>query len=163
MSLFFRLLRRPDPAAVEKALALAQAGRKLAIFDPETGLFAPWYVSMRCTEECYRAARYERALSVLLVRPRPAQELALVRADVTDWLRRQSRSSDLAAYLGNGEFVVLMPETPPAGANNVARRLSEAVAGLRTGVSAFPNDGDHFEQLLDAASRALSDQIPAAA
>lgn len=158
-----RLFRRKEQVIVDKAVRLAEEGRKLVLFDTETGLFASWYVAMRCTEECYRAVRYKRPLSLLLISPLPGQELELVRAEVTDWLRRHRRRSDITGYLGKGSFVVLMPETDRSGATKVGSRLSRAVAGLKVGVSSYPDDGGNYEQLLESASRALGERAKEAA
>ncbi len=43
---------------------LADEGRKLAIYDRATGLYAYWYLQMRAEEEMSRAGRYHKPLSV---------------------------------------------------------------------------------------------------
>lgn len=56
---------------VDKAVQQAAEGRKLAIYERTTGLLAYWYLVMRGEEECARAARYKRPLSLLLIEPSP--------------------------------------------------------------------------------------------
>lgn len=86
-------------------------------------------------------------------------------------LQRGLRSDDLIGRRGSDEFVVLLPETPPALALEIAERLHDAVANLRCarrdgegetisvsaciGVAGAPGDGSSVESLLAAADRAL--------
>ena len=68
---FFRFgsRRRQDRLDLERKLTRqVEAGRKLVIYDQETGLLASWYLALRCEEECYRSRRYGRSLSLLVVR-----------------------------------------------------------------------------------------------
>lgn len=163
LSLFGRKRKTSSQTLVDRASQLAEEGRKLVLFDAETGLFAPWYIAMRCTEECYRAVRYKRPLTLLLIEPPPGQELEKVRADVTEWLITHKRRSDIAGYLGNGSFAMLMPETDVRGAAIVTSRLVASFVGLKTGISSYPDGGGNYEQLLAAASRALGEPFEDAA
>ncbi len=148
--------RKPKPTqVVERATDLAIEGRKLAIYDQETGLYARWFIEMRCAEECYRAVRYQRPLTVVVLQPQVADEGARVAGEVVDWLLREKRRSDLPSYLGNGRIAIVMPETDVAGAHGAIARLLRFVSGLDAGVSSYPMDGGNFEQLKAAAVRQL--------
>jgi diguanylate cyclase (GGDEF)-like protein/putative nucleotidyltransferase with HDIG domain len=86
-------------------------------------------------------------------------------------LQRGLRSGDLIGRRSSDEFVVLLPDTPPELALEIAERLREAVSTLRcarrdgdgqtitvsacVGVAASPADGETIESLLAAADRAL--------
>jgi len=50
------------------------------------------------------------------------------------------RPDDVAARLGGEEFVMLLPDTHAAGAENVARRILEAVCSLAVENKASPFD-----------------------
>ncbi len=84
-----------------------------------------------------------------------------------------SRSIDVAARYGGEEFAVILPETPLAGALNIAERMRGAVMGLRirheaSNVSEFvtvsigaasiiPQRGESPDRLVGAADQALYD------
>lgn len=133
-----------------------EAGRKLVIYDQETGLLASWYLALRCEEECYRSRRYGRSLSLLVVRATGELEPWLVEGRLADQLRRNTRASDIVGHLGRGSFVVMMPETDFDGAALVAERLRRAVPEAETNISCYPQDGESFEELLAAAGQADS-------
>jgi PleD family two-component response regulator len=86
-----------------------------------------------------------------------------VQEQVAEWLRRQIRRADIAGYLGNGRYVVLMPEVPAAGARVVVTRLHQDIRGLDAGLSSYPSDGATFNQLYEAASRRLGKPLKKAA
>lgn len=142
---------------VEKAAEHAESGRKLVIYERETGLFAHWYIMLRCDEECYRARRYNHNLAVVVLEPARGNDEPWVAQDLlANWLRRQLRKADLASYVGNGSYVVLMPESTADVARAVVDRLRTEVEGIEVGLSSFPDDGQTFDELLSAARRHLS-------
>ena len=76
-------------------------------------------------------------------------------------IQQQLRHTDILARQGGDEFVVLLPETPAAGALDVAEKVRAAVAAssltldgkvVRTtisiGVACYPNDGKTLDLLL---------------
>jgi len=159
ISLALALERQPagTPAALlEKIAQQAESGRKLAIYERETGLFAHWYITLRCDEECKRAVRYERPLALLLVEPVAQSNAWEVNDRLLDWLRRQLRATDLPGYLGNARYVVLMPETKPGQAKRAVKRLLAEVDGSEAGLSCYPEDGDSFNALLSTATNRLT-------
>src|SRR5437667_411095 len=83
-------------------------------------------------------------------------------------LRAELRYTDLPARYGGDEFIVLLPETPPRGALDVAERIRKAVAdrpldmdvgkiasSVSIGVACFPDDGRTLDALATRADRAL--------
>lgn len=151
-----------DPGLITKLQDQVDAGRKLAIFERETGLFAHWYLELRGVEECTRAARYGHPLVLLLVECARGSEPWVVAGRITDWIRRETRAADIAGYVGNARFVVLMPETSPEQAALVLRRV-RALSSVEAASSCFGDDGVSFEQLYTAASSRLGDASEAAA
>ncbi len=80
------------------------------------------------------------------------------------------RESDLAARYGGEEFVLMLPETPKAGAQVRAERLRAYVEAhpfphretqplgkitISIGVATYPEDGTTREEILEAADQAL--------
>ena len=154
-------LDRQAPAAdqqlvLAKVSRQAETGRKLVIYERETGLFAHWYLVLRCEEECKRAVRYERPLTLLIVEPADETKAWDVNDGIFNWLRSQFRATDLPGYLGNARYVVLMPETSAAQAKRVSKRLLRDVAGSQVALGCFPEDGNTYEGLYEAARTKLA-------
>ena len=157
-------LGSPVPQAViEVAVQRVEAGRKLVIYERETGLLAHWYIALRCEEECRRAERYKRSLTLSVIEPAASSKAWETHGQIAEWLGRELRTSDIAAYLGNGCFVVALPELGMAEAQALLARLHRDIAGVETGSASFPQDGSDFEALSGVARRRLSAATEAAA
>jgi GGDEF domain-containing protein len=135
----------------------AEAGRRLAIYDRDTGLFAHWYVALRGQEECARAERYGRKLSLLVIEPHAdgAQTAWTTKSEIGRWFQTELRATDVAGYLGNGRYVVLAPETDSTAIATLVGRLREKIEHIDVGSSAFPEDGVAFQQLWRRAASRL--------
>ena len=149
--MFSNLRRKPeDPHEydLEEVLRSAAAGRRLAIYDRATNLHAYWYLQLRGDEEIARARRYGKPLSVVSLWAPTPDTIAPLAAH----LNEQLRDTDLAGYLNNGHFVVILTETAVDGANIVLWRTLKAFgAEIEAAVVGFPVDGDSFDALLEAA------------
>ena len=108
--------------------------------DRLTGALAWHYFRMRLGEELDRAARYSRALSLLLVDlddlrglndrlGRAAGDFALV--SVSAALVAGARSVDLVGRWAGGAFALLLPETAVGAAYGLAERLRADLAARR--------------------------------
>ena len=150
----------PSTASYELAAVqqMAAEGRKLAIYDRATGLYAYWYLQLRADEEISRSARYEKPLSCVDIWAETPDAIEGVRAALKGELLRDN---DLAGYLNNGHFVILLPETAAAGADIVLDRMrtrfGSEISGARV---SFPADGKSFDALLE---RAKAQNVSAAA
>ncbi|MBI4730225.1 MAG: diguanylate cyclase [Acidobacteria bacterium] len=170
---------RQASVAIENVM-LREESRQESITDPLTGIWNRRYLQAALTTEVERARRYGRPLSVIMIdidrfkdvndahgHQRGDGVLVELCRRVGDRVR--ARVDTLARY-GGEEFVVVLPETPLAGAVSVARKLlaavrSEPFAGqagepalritLSAGVAEFPSDASTGEALLRAADEAL--------
>jgi len=83
-------------------------------------------------------------------------------------VQMQLRFTDIAARYGGDEFVVMLPDTPPRGALEVAERIRHAIeetpftaeamrvpSTVSIGVASYPEDGRSMDALLARADRAL--------
>jgi len=146
-----RSQKRTDDGAdhdISEVIELAAQGRRMAIYDRATGLYAYWYVQLRAEEEVARAKRGGRpfaCLSLWASGPVRIEALAV-------HLRTKLRLYDMPAYLNNGHFVVLLLETDEAGTHIVLDRIAASVErDLAAGCASHPDDGGTFEVLLAAA------------
>lgn len=109
--------------------------QSLARVDPLTGANRRWYGDTRLTELCEAG----EVVAVAMVdidffksvndgfgHAAGDQVLAAVGQALTTHLR----TGDLVSRYGGEEFLVILPDTPPAGAMQVAERLREAVAAI---------------------------------
>jgi diguanylate cyclase (GGDEF)-like protein len=80
---------------------------------------------------------------------------------VADLLTGHTRENDLVARMGGDEFAVLLPETPPERADELARRLCDAIAtrvggfGIRASIGAASHPQTSTHELLIEADRRL--------
>ena len=85
----------------------------------------------------------------------PASEEWATQQAVCNWLVRELRQSDIAGYLGNGRYVVLMPEADAAAVGHVIRRLKNDGYATDIGLAVYPIDGDTYEVLYRTATAQL--------
>jgi hypothetical protein len=150
----WRRVTRPAPerSQIEK---FVNQGRKLTIYEHQSGLFSHWYMELRGKEECDRAQRYNRELAFLVVEPiRSEDEWATMRA-LQIWFGSELRHSDVAGYLGNGRYLIIMPEADGESATHLIRRLKLEGYATDVGLSVFPLDGKTYDELYKAASAQL--------
>jgi diguanylate cyclase (GGDEF)-like protein len=155
--------------------------RKEATVDVKTGLANARHLREALASELERAARYERPLSVLVADLDFLRDVNnthghlagdAVLAGIGEVLRKELRATDIPARFGGEEFVVVLPETSPARALQLAERVRGAVeerefesgraaepvrVTISIGVAAFPADARTEEALLRAADAAVYD------
>ena len=87
---------------------------------------------------------------------------------VANAVQSELRATDVPARYGGDEFIVLLPETPPKGAADVAERIRNAIAlrplainghsiqaTVSVGIACYPEDGRTLDALAARADRAL--------
>jgi two-component system, NtrC family, response regulator AtoC len=115
----------------------------------------------RLSSELDRAARYRRALALLMVRLGGDGARDTI---VREALHRQMRPMDLLSIYGPRELSVLLPEADVTQALAAAKRLvatASAVGGrVFVGISNYPRDGTSAETLISQARAALKSARP---
>jgi diguanylate cyclase (GGDEF)-like protein/putative nucleotidyltransferase with HDIG domain len=147
--------------------------------DPKTGLFNARHFTAALREELERARRMDRPLSIVMA------DLDLLRdinnayghlagdavlQGIAEIFRKQLRHYDVPARFGGEEFAILLPETPPEQAFEIAERIRRAVADQRfevetssepiratvsMGVAGIPKDSADANELIHQADLAV--------
>jgi diguanylate cyclase (GGDEF)-like protein/putative nucleotidyltransferase with HDIG domain len=147
--------------------------------DPKTGLFNARFFATALREELARASRLERPMSVVMA------DLDLLRDinnayghlagdavlnGIAEIFRKQLRHYDIPARFGGEEFAIVLPETTPEQALEMAERIRRAVADHRfevetssdpiratvsMGIAGYPEDGVDPNELIHQADLAV--------
>jgi diguanylate cyclase (GGDEF)-like protein/putative nucleotidyltransferase with HDIG domain len=163
---------------VHRSLSVPQLQAEARV-DPKTGLYNARYFATTLAAEIARAARFERPMSLIMA------DLDLLRdinnsyghlagdavlVGIADIFREQLRHYDVPARFGGEEFSILLPETPPEQAMEIAERIRRAVAEeqfevdtaaepiratISIGVAGFPKDGIDANELIHQADLAV--------
>ncbi len=171
-----------NDALGEKVVELQKAKeelRQLAITDGLTGLYNYRYFKEHLTQELNRAKRHKLDVSVVMLdidhfkhyndtNGHPAGDTVL--RQLSRLLKDNIRNIDLAARYGGEEFVLVLLEANKAAAKIVAEKIRRLVEErqfefeetqptgkitISTGVATFPEDGQEFDPLVNAADQRL--------
>jgi diguanylate cyclase (GGDEF)-like protein len=154
-----------------------QQAKLLSETDELTGLFNTRGFAIAANRLFGQAMRYGRPASVLMI---DSDNLKTVNdshgheagnrllRQVANAVQAELRATDVPARYGGDEFIVLLPETPPKGALDVAERIRTAIgarpiaidgrsiaATVSIGVACYPEDGRTLDALAARADRAL--------
>ena len=163
---------------IHRSLAVPQLQAEARV-DPKTGLFNARHFAAALAGELGRAERFDRPLSLIMA------DLDLLRdinnnyghlagdavlKGIAGVFRSQLRDYDVPARFGGEEFSILLPETPPEEALDIAERIRRAVAAepfdvetssepiratVSIGVAGFPKDGHDANELIHQADLAV--------
>jgi len=129
--------------------------RRLAIFDPETGLLAEWYVSARIAEECERARSFGSVFAVTAVQVDRADTSEDREDALVEWMRSKTRATDIAGNVGGGRYLLLLPNTSGEQATELLKRMQE-ICPSRGAVAVYARDGVTVAELLQRVEECLT-------
>jgi diguanylate cyclase (GGDEF)-like protein/putative nucleotidyltransferase with HDIG domain len=181
-------LWRSNPALVPFALMpLALVQRSLSVpaleaearVDPKTGLFNARHFNKVFADELARSHRHERPLALLMIDLDLLREInnryghlagdAVIRG-IAEVFRTHLRHYDVPSRFGGEEYSVLLPETSPEQALEIAERIRATVASHRfavetvaepiqatvsVGVACYPGDATDETELVHQADLAV--------
>ena len=156
LSLFWRQSdHEPDSHQIEQAESLAESSmpsienarrygeaRKLAETDALTGLYNQRYFHETLRREVQRAQRYERNLALIVFDLDDFKTINdqighlagdRVLSQASERLREAVRSVDVACRIGGDEFAVILPESSAVDADQLYRRVHNAMRGTSLG------------------------------
>jgi two-component system cell cycle response regulator len=168
------------------AIAVKNARRfqtleRIGLRDRDTGAYNLAYFVDYAGKEFYKARRYGRNFSLLvlsidnaeIVRKEGGREpfRRMVR-DVVAAVTRVSRDADILAKVSEAEYYVLLPETDYFGALMFQRRATEEIRRapsvreleerapvlISMGAATFPKDGEDFDELLHWSKDRIAEQ-----
>jgi diguanylate cyclase (GGDEF)-like protein len=134
------LAMRAGPA-IENARRFREA-RQLADLDALTGLHNRRYFHETLARECARAHRYERKLSLIVFDLDDFKDINdrighlagdAVLAEAAERVRDVVRTADIACRVGGDEFAVILPEASLEDADQLYRRILNAVSSRPLG------------------------------
>jgi diguanylate cyclase (GGDEF)-like protein len=154
-----------------------QRAKLLSETDDLTGLFNTRGFAISANRLFSQAVRYDRPASVLMIDSDNLKSVndayghdagnRLLRQLATA-IQAELRATDVPARYGGDEFIVLLPETPPKGALDVAERIRSTISAapltvegrpipcsVSVGIACFPEDGRSLDALAARADRAL--------
>jgi len=170
-------LVEPCAIAIENAI-LFQRTEQLTITDDLTKLFNSRYLNLYISREIKRCKRHGIPLSVIFLDLDGFKGIndqyghlagSRTLAEVGSILAEAVRESDILARYGGDEFVVVLPETPAAGALVIAERLRRAIEehgflqgqgftarlSASFGISSYPDHALTPEGLIQKADQAM--------
>jgi diguanylate cyclase (GGDEF)-like protein len=157
---------------LEEQHVQAEVFRRLAMFDPLTGLCNRRFAEQRLTAEIARSERRGHALIVVLLDLNDFKEINdkhghqagdLVLKEFAQRLASSTRGSDVAARWGGDEFMMLLVDCEVEQLSRVLVRLEgfevqldgkKLPISLAAGWKAY-EPGDRVEELIEAADRRL--------
>jgi diguanylate cyclase (GGDEF)-like protein len=134
------LALRAGPA-IENARRFREA-RQLADLDALTGLHNRRYFHETLARECARAHRYQRKLSLIVFDLDDFKEVNdrighlagdTVLAEAAERVRDVVRTADIACRVGGDEFAVILPESSLEDADQLYRRIQNAISSRELG------------------------------
>ena len=153
----------------------AEELEKTATLDPLTGLYNACFVDRRLASEVARSRRYSYPLTIVLfeidgfARMSELRGQSIARRVLREFAERLTqavRISDVAISLGNGEFMLLLPECPIEEVPRLLMRLGSPeleLSGQKVAIpflagSASYRSGELPEELLRRAEQALRER-----
>src|SRR6266571_394527 len=127
--------------AIENARRFREA-RQLADLDALTGLHNRRYFHETLSRECARAHRYERKLSLIIFDLDDFKEINdrighlagdAVLAEAAERVRDVVRTADISCRVGGDEFAVILPESSLEDADQLYRRIQNAISSRPLG------------------------------
>ena len=151
---------------------------ELALTDDLTKLFNTRYLNRTIEIEIQRSSRYNTSVSLIFMDIDYFKNIndqyghlvgSKVLVEIGQILLKSLRSIDIVARYGGDEFVIVLPQTPPAAATQIAERMRKAVESnvflkkegysLRMtasfGVASYPENAQSKDDLIRLADEAM--------
>jgi RNA polymerase sigma-B factor len=155
------LTEKPEsPIPTEEAVKISA----INVYDRITGLYSENYIRLRIKEEIERHERQPRVFSLVMISAENLPENHINRNNtlksITTYLTRSVRTYDLLTSIGDGKFLLLMPQ-PRREAAIFSDRIAKGVKEkewetpivIKISIAAFPNDAKTTEDLINIVTK----------
>jgi len=173
------LMKLVDQTAIAiERVSLYQKMEELALTDDLTKLFNTRYLNRTIEVEIQRSKRYNMSVSLIFMDIDYFKNIndhyghligSKVLVEIGQILLRNLRSIDIVARYGGDEFVIVLPQTPPSSAIQIAERMRKSVEhniflkkegySLRMtasfGVASYPENAQSKDDLIRLADEAM--------
>jgi len=173
------LMRLVDQTAIAiERVSLYQKMEELALTDDLTKLFNTRYLNRTIEIEIQRSKRYNTSVSLIFMDIDYFKNIndhyghlvgSKVLVEIGQILLRNLRAIDIVARYGGDEFVIVLPQTPPLTATQIAERMRKAVEhniflkkegySLKMtasfGVASYPENAQSKDDLIRLADEAM--------
>jgi diguanylate cyclase (GGDEF)-like protein/putative nucleotidyltransferase with HDIG domain len=169
-------------AALVSNAAAGDRSDERVLLDPLTGIHRFAYLTVACEQFLAHAKKTELPLSLLCLEIRNFLHSVslygtgsgdLMLRKVADVLRSELRQTDILVRYGHDGFVALLPGLGNLQASRFAQRLQQQIKGTpvnlapgntffvtcHAGIASFPSDGTSLLALLQAAQKAVAEQV----
>ena len=157
---------------------LHEEAQRLSLTDGLTGTWNRRYFQMQFRQVLATATRFERPFSILMLDLDRFKDLNdtyghqrgdAILIEFSQRVKQTLREVDTFARYGGEEFICLLSETDEEGARTTGEKIREAIRSqpfgaigeepvsvtVSIGVAAYPHHGPSFNELVEAADRAL--------
>ncbi len=155
------LTEKPETITpVETAVKIAT----INVYDRITGLYSENYIRLRINEEIERHQRQPRVFSLVMISvgnlPEETANRNNMLKSITTYLIRSVRTYDLLTSIGDGKFLLLMPQPRREAAIfsdrigcGVKEKQWENPVEIKIGIAAFPDDAKNADELIELARK----------